>query len=191
MSTPTIDEEAHLRIKERAREVAHLRGSMFDLDGEGECAPAEPAASYDTFVIGSNQTLDRRLDTVSDVVRWRKATRLIVIPRGIDPAVWQARGCRRYQPGDTWVKEAFRGSPTCEPSRDRHTNRESVPRVADAEACALGVPADPAAVAPRRADHPQPDAGLAFSRPDRLGQLAHLPPRRLGALPGRTFHQSA
>jgi hypothetical protein len=28
--------------------------------------------------------------------------------RGIDPAIWGARGCRRYEKGDAWVKEAFR-----------------------------------------------------------------------------------
>jgi hypothetical protein len=28
--------------------------------------------------------------------------------RGIDPSIWGARGCRRYQQGDTWVKEEFR-----------------------------------------------------------------------------------
>ena len=35
--------------------------------------------------------------------------------RGIDPEVWAARGCRRYQRGDTWVKEEFRSH--LEPNR--------------------------------------------------------------------------
>ena len=28
--------------------------------------------------------------------------------RGIDPAIWAGRGCRRYEQGDAWVKEQFR-----------------------------------------------------------------------------------
>jgi hypothetical protein len=35
--------------------------------------------------------------------------------RGINPAIWSARGCRRYQPGDTWVKDEFR--PFLSPTR--------------------------------------------------------------------------
>jgi hypothetical protein len=40
---------------------------------------------------------DDALDTIRELVK-----------RGIDPAVWDARGCRRYQQGDDWVKEEFR-----------------------------------------------------------------------------------
>jgi hypothetical protein len=52
------------------------------------------AASRSLQISGSPDVV---LDTIRELV-----------PRGIDLSVWNARGCRRYQQGDAWVKEEFR-----------------------------------------------------------------------------------
>lgn len=46
---------------------------------------------------------------MGDHLRLQSAARTLLIRRGIDPAVWEARGCQRYEQGDAWVRDRFRG----------------------------------------------------------------------------------
>jgi hypothetical protein len=56
-----------------------------------------------------NEPENTSAPTSTDVARRPDVSGDFLAERGIDPAVWAARGCRRYERGDRWVRDEFRG----------------------------------------------------------------------------------